>query len=548
MKEEILNFISTMDKKWATRYIRNNSEWVSYLDSCFPSRPLPEQIRFLRSGYIKIPGCLYCGTPVNFAHSKTCSKSCRDKYQKENGLVFKRLQKAKKTNLKKYGVENPAQNAEVQKRRLQTMNKIHGGNVSKKSLKLIKKRTKDFIKKGRLTLQKKYNVINPGQLPDHRAKCIKTTKNKYGVDHYYKSDYWKERSLINQLKNYQILCDNVEIQKILCPSNKKIQIYKNPNMIISFVCLNCNTSQNITSETFKYRIKNFTTPCKTCSNIKNSSNEQYNLEQFIKNLVPNITVNDRSIIHPLELDIVIPEYKIAIEYCGLFWHNDMRIDKQYHLNKQIKCNQQGYKLITIFQDEWIHKTDIVKSRLQNLFQQSTKLYARNCKIQEISAKEANVFLNQNHIQGVGRSNVRLGAFYQNELIGVMTFSKPNIAKGNPKYAYELNRFCTKLNTSVVGLGSKLFTNFVKLYSPDNVISYADRRWSTNAFYTNLGFKECGITSINYWYIKGNTRIHRFALRKNKQDDQSLTEYENRKNQGWNRIWDCGSIKFVWNKK
>jgi hypothetical protein len=39
------------------------------------------------------------------------------------------------------------------------------------------------------------------------------------------------------------------------------------------------------------------------------------------------------------------------------------------------------------------------------------------------------------------------------------------------------------------------------------------------------------------------------LRKNPNDDPSLTEWENRKNQGWNRIWDCGHSKWTWvNKK
>jgi hypothetical protein len=35
------------------------------------------------------------------------------------------------------------------------------------------------------------------------------------------------------------------------------------------------------------------------------------------------------------------------------------------------------------------------------------------------------------------------------------------------------------------------------------------------------------------------------LRKNSLDDPTKTEYENRVEQGWNRIWDCGSIKLEW---
>ena len=102
----------------------------------------------------------------------------------------------------------------------------------------------------------------------------------------------------------------------------------------------------------------------------------------------------------------------------------------------------------------------------------------------------------------------------------------------------------------MGGASKLFAHFVKHYTPIKVLSFADKRWSTGNLYQQLKFTSVGDTRINYWYIdtKNTKRIYRYALRKNKNDDQSLTEYENRIKQGYKRIWDCGSSKWEWDSK
>lgn len=63
-------------------------------------------------------------------------------------------------------------------------------------------------------------------------------------------------------------------------------------------------------------------------------------------------------------------------------------------------------------------------------------------------------------------------------------------------------------------------------------------------YSTIGFSYCGKTKPNYWYFKNNKdRIHRFALRKSSTDSEHITEWELRKTQGWNRIWDCGNLKY-----
>lgn len=87
-------------------------------------------------------------------------------------------------------------------------------------------------------------------------------------------------------------------------------------------------------------------------------------------------------------------------------------------------------------------------------------------------------------------------------------------------------------------------------NPETIISYSDNRWGDGNVYEKLGFQFEKETPPNYWYFTTNdiSRKHRFSLRKNKTDGQNLTEWENRKSQGWYRIWDCGNKKYRWNKK
>ena len=288
--------------------------------------------------------------------------------------------------------------------------------------------------------------------------------------------------------------------------------------------------------------------CPKCSN--HISKSEMEIKEYLKSLNINIIENNRSIIHPLELDIVIHSHKLAIEYCGLYWHSEENgKDKNYHLNKLKKCNQLGYSLIQIFEDEWINKQKIVKNRLKHILGlEKNKIYARKCLIRSINSKEARIFVENNHIQGYSGSHIKLGAFYNNELTAVMTFSKPSLAKGrknNNDNIYEISRFCT--NKNVIGIASKLLKYFQRNYKWKEIYSYADRRWSKGDLYEKIGMIFIKNTKPNYWYRKNNQyRYHRFHFRKsvlkNKLEifDPNKSEYENMIDNGWNRIWDCGN--------
>lgn len=293
--------------------------------------------------------------------------------------------------------------------------------------------------------------------------------------------------------------------------------------------------------------------CPIC--CKNQSNAELDVYEYIKTIIPDeVLLHNKKLIYPYELDIVIPSKKIAVEYCGVYWHNEQNgKDKHYHLNKLEETNIKGYKLITILEDEWLHKQNIVKARLRNILNVYPKerINARDCVVNLLPTVEAREFCNKFHLQGWGICSIKLGLIFDGNLVAVMTFSVPSIAKGSSNKnngTYELNRYCTDPNYLIRGGASKLLAWFTRNMSFKSIFSYADRRWSNGDLYYKLGFNFIGNTEPNYWYIFGTQRYHRFnfrksVLRKFSNYDPNLTEREIMESNKYHRLWDCGNMKF-----
>lgn len=298
--------------------------------------------------------------------------------------------------------------------------------------------------------------------------------------------------------------------------------------------------------------------CYTCSPRIDSGGQsliEKELETFCKNLNLNVITQSRKIISPLEIDLYFPEKKVAIELNGLFYHSEkMNKKRHYHFMKTKLCEEQNIHLIQIFEDEWNDKKEICKSRIKHLLGLTPyKIYARKCVVKNIDKDAKDKFLRKYHIQGNDKSSVHKGLFYKNRLVSVMTFGSLRKATGNTPQEnhWELIRFCSVKNFSVIGGAQKLFQSFVKENNPSQVLSYADRRWSNGSVYEKLGFNKVGTTQPNYWYVISNQRKHRFQFQKHllkeklKTFDPNLTEYENMVNNGYTRIWDCGHGKYLY---
>jgi len=304
-----------------------------------------------------------------------------------------------------------------------------------------------------------------------------------------------------------------------------------------FVCDNCNKEFLHTGY--------YTNPkCPICDTKSKFEKE---MADFLSTLNIDFEANNRQSIQPYELDFFIPSLNIGIECNGIYWHSELFKDKNYHNVKYQLCKEKGIQLIQVFENEWIHKKDIVKSIIENKMKlTSTRIFARKCKIQEINT-EKNKFLSENHIQGNDKANVSIGLFYEGKLVSAMTFCKPRF---NKNYEWELSRFCNKMNTSVVGASSKLLAYFERNYIPSSIITYADKRYSNGNLYNQLNFSLSHSSSPNYFYKQGTELLSRHRFQKHKLSgllpifDENKTEAENMKDNNYLRIYDCGNLVFT----
>lgn len=296
--------------------------------------------------------------------------------------------------------------------------------------------------------------------------------------------------------------------------------------------------------------------CQRCAKrLSKNEDEIYN---FIAGIIgkENVEKSNTSILpNHAEIDILVPHMKIGIEYNGCRWHTEQfGKGKYYHLEKTKTCKENGISLIHIFEDEYVDKKDIVLSKLKHILKQdnSPKINGRKCIIEEISYPESKEFLENNHIQGSQKATVYLGAKFNDELVGVMTFVKLN------ENEWELNRFASSIKHICNGVGGKLFSYFLKNYNPTYIKSFADRRWTLNEennLYTKLGFKLGSTLKPDYKYVLNGSykRIHKFNFRKQILHNKyglplELTENEMAEKIGAYKIWDCGLYKYIWVKK
>lgn len=290
---------------------------------------------------------------------------------------------------------------------------------------------------------------------------------------------------------------------------------------------------------------------RSCGCVK--SEPQAEIAKWVQELGYEVVSNDRTTINPFELDIVVPAKKLAIEYCGLAWHGEQRKElRRYHLNKLERAEAAGYRLVTIFADEWLDKPLAVRGYLLSILGQTqTKLGARHMDFSPVEWKAASGFLDAYHIQGAGAPLAHCyGLFFDGELLAVATF-KPISATRRGRAddrMWELVRYCVKPHLQIVGGFDRVFRNFQKLHNPKVVTSYSDRRWSQGDLYRRAGFRLASTLPPSYWYFKKNTdrpRWHKSKFRKSSIGAlPSETEWDVMQRLGYDRIWDCGLQKWI----
>lgn len=395
----------------------------------------------------------------------------------------------------------------------------------------------------------KYGVKTTLLVDDVKEKIKATNLEKYNTEHPLASDKIREKGKHKYLRS--VKNTYIEINE------KGYKFINGEDSIYSIECPKKHIF-NIDYSLLYNRVKE--THVELCTICNPKDNKQSNFEREIITYISNnyngiIIESDRKKLNGKELDIYLPDLNIAFECNGLYWHCELEKNNLYHIDKTNNCEKIGIHLIHIWEDDWKNKSEIIKSKINNILKGNNKIYARKCNIVILSNKECRNFLQENHLQGAINSSINIGLLYNNDLISLMTFGKlrKNLNQSNIEDVWEMYRFCNKLNTVVVGGASKLFKYFTNEYNPKMIISYADRSWSwiNNNLYTKLGFDFNNYTQPNYHYIINNTRRNRFNFRKDvlikEGFDPLKSEHEIMLERGYYRIYNSGNLKFEWKK-
>jgi len=205
----------------------------------------------------------------------------------------------------------------------------------------------------------------------------------------------------------------------------------------------------------------------------------------------NAVQRDRSLIKPKELDIYLPDHKLAIEYCGEYWHSSSSKEEEAtmrhkHIEKHKLCQAAGVRLLTIYETEWKESNYAIRRLIRNALGKSKgKLMARKCSLGHVPHPVARSFYDRYHPQGGAGNGEHYGLFWKGKLVACMRFTFGANDRGKTERMWTLSRYATRITVS--GGASRLFQAFVKEHCPTEVKSFSDNRFFEGGMYEHLGF-------------------------------------------------------------
>lgn len=399
-------------------------------------------------------------------------------------------------------------------------------------------------------IQAKLNLLSKSD--QFKEKVSLSIKEKF-KDITYRNKIKKARKLYwtNTYRESKILTVDEYIQKVNSIHNDTYDyskvVYTNIRSKIIISCKLHGDFEQRASHHLYYR-----NGCPKCAYENVSSNAEYDIGEYIKSCGFDIIRNHRILDNQAEIDIFIPTINVGIEYNGDYWHSyaspESAFEKYKHKWKFDNANKHNILLLQFFESEWLYKNDIVKSIINSKLRITNKIMARKCRIKSLTSTEADMFINNTHIQGKRTAQYNYGLFYNDELVACLTLSD------HKQFEYEIIRYSSKLNTTVVGGLSKLLKYFIISKKPNYIMTYSDCRYSIGNAYSKTGFKFLIHTKPGYFYTKNHKIYNRIKFQKHKLSkilpnyDSGLTESENMFNNGYRRIWNAGNYKFVWSAK
>lgn len=419
-------------------------------------------------------------------------RTCLKKYGTEFFSQTNEMKnKTKNTNLERYGCENASSNKDVQNKRKRTCLEKYGNEYyagSEEGKKVLNRAIVD-----------KYGVDNAFQLEEVKERSKETCLKKYGAEYYMQvEENAKEvakRGVETKIKNGNIKTyDNKTVTQLAKEAGYSKSRFNTLVKKYGFEkALEMNPRQSYLEKLF----------CDQLDSLKIKYETQKRIgRKYADFLIKNVVV---------ELD-------------GLYWHSDRILDKDYHYKKKELYIEKGYDSLFFREDELNNKMEICLSILKNKLLLNDKIYARKCNFDILKTSEIRDFLNNNHMMGCGSGYAYCLKNFD-EIVCVMQIKKY-------KDGWDISRFCTKLNTSVIGGFSKLLKEFIKREKPKYIRCFVDRRYGDGSHMKKFGFvkKSC---DISFKWTNNIDTFHRLKYPSNSGYDEGLY-----------KIWDCGQTNYT----
>lgn len=535
-------------------------ELTWFIDEHYQNPTSAQRLYHIIEDLYDVPICQFCKDDtkkfhrLNSGYFNTCgAEKCK---------TDSKISSFKKTISEKYGDSFFKPGSKERNRYISTMLQNYGVDHNFKS-----KEIQDSIKS---TMVNKYGVEIPLCNKEILDKRNNTCMNKYGTLNFVCSEKAKSTNLIkfgfeNAMKNSEIskkVSENSSKTKRLILSNKLINfgisLVKYDRIRSEFFCNSCGSNFINHPVTVNSKLRFQINPCTKCNPPDfTTSKMERELSNFISSVYNGEIINNCKTLFSdnpkfSEVDVYLPDLKIAFEFNGLYWHSEIYKDKKYHNEKSEYLLNKGIRLYHVWEDDWIYKNDIIKSRiLSTLGVYSNILYGRKCKVDYVNPIDYKKFCESNHLKGYSPASLILGLYNNNNLVSVASFAKTRkmIDSKNTSSEYELIRSCTLKNTLVIGGVSKLIKNFLQNIS-GSLVTYCDSSFSPDPISTSY-FKS-GLNYIKstdpgyYWCIDGR-RSNRLNWTKAKlislgySPDETAEQIMN--SLGYYKIWDCGNHKF-----
>lgn len=392
---------------------------------------------------------------------------------------------------------------------------------------------------------------------NNRDRAKQTCLEKYGVDNPFKDTYRMKKAYQEKLGvDHPMHLDDVKNRMVEHTDYEKRALITRQNNMKRYGVLNTSqlpyVKQKIAKSLRGTFVDRYGSTCywtsPKCKSSYNSTHSQYN-EEFDRLL----TDNDIIFLREFRLVSKVFDFKVnknLVEIDPYATHNstwgifsDGPKPKYYHRDKSQIAEDNGYRCIHVW--DWDDRDRIIKLLLPR-----KRIFARKCEVRDVDLSTTREYLNTYHLQGYARDSIRIGLYYNDELVSIMTFGKPRY---NKKCEYELIRYCSSYD--VVGGAEKLFTHFIRTYNPTTVVSYCDKSKFTGKTYLNLGFKFITNNVSKHWYNPiTNVHVTDNFLRQRGFDQIFNTDYgKGTSNEvlmleaGFVEIFDAGQSTYIWFK-